>query len=146
MLVVSNNYWRIVSILNGKRGSEKVLTECDHKYFKSVLSKNGAVGLTTLFCAIPFSLACAILKFYMATLWIGMTGLTSSAFLTQMFAGTDAGKSYSGSFIRAADDVTSGIFQLTFALMFGILWWSLRRARERTQRIVNALRSAGDIL
>jgi len=120
-----------------------MLTDNDRKYLLKVVGKDGAARQLMMFCLIPLMLLYGCFKFYLATLWIGLTGHSIHSFLVRFAAGTSADQTYSGSFIHAADDVTFGIFAFGLALIYGILWWAGRQNRERTQRIVNALKNSG---
>ncbi len=120
-----------------------MLTNSDRKYLLRTVGKDGATRQMLMFCLIPVMVLAAVVKFYLATLWIGLTGYSIGDFLARLAAGTSAHENYSGSFIRATDDLTFGLFALTLAVVYGILWWAGRRSRERTQRIVNALKSSG---
>ena len=123
-----------------------MLTDNDRKYLQEVVGKKGATMQMTMFCMIPLLILVGFLKFYAASIWLQLTNYSIHGFLVRWVAGTSADKYYSGYFIKAADDVTLGLVYLGLAVLNALGWWKGRLNRERTQRIVNALKASDNLL
>jgi hypothetical protein len=120
-----------------------MITDEDRQRLTASVGKGGAFLQTVLFCGIFFQLLVAAIKLYLAGLWIEYAGYSIHRFLVLYFAGVSVDVTYPGSLIRAGDDVDFGVLCLGFALLLSAVWWRHRISRQRTQRIINSLKSTG---
>lgn len=120
-----------------------MLSDKDRDGLMNVVGKRGAIRQGMFFGLVPLALFFAAFKFYMGELWADMGGYSLPRFLVLWVNGVSADKSYSGSLIKAGDDMTLGVLYIGLALMLGVIWQRGRQERERTQRIINSLKRAG---
>jgi len=118
-----------------------MITDADRKSLQSIVGKRGAVGQITIVCGILFLCVIAMVKLWLASLWAKLGGVTFAGFLRLWFNGVSTDDSYSGAIIRAGDDISAALLYIGMALIFGVLLWRGRKAREQTQRIINTLKS-----
>ena len=79
----------------------------------------------------------------MGGLWANIGGYSFHKFLVLWVNCVSVEKNYPGSLIKASDSVTLGMLYLGLAPSLCTIWWQRRKERERTQRIINSLKSSG---
>ncbi len=118
------------------------LTAEDWKYLEDVTGKRGAKNqFAMMFAAVAF-ICMAGVKIWLAFWLARHDGYTVQTFLARFSGGALFEETYSGTFIRAADNMTYGILLLAMAVVQTVTWWRGRAHRERSRRILNALKDA----
>jgi hypothetical protein len=120
-----------------------MLTEQDRKGLLDVVGKRGTRMQTVTFCTIPLAILLAALKLYMAGLWAGIGGYAFQSFFALWINGVAPREHYSGSLIKAGDEMTLCVMYVGLSLIMGAVWWRGRKKREHTQRIINSLKNSG---
>jgi len=120
-----------------------MLTDQDRKGLLDVVGKRGTRMQAVTFCTIPLAILLAALKLYMASLWAGIGGYSFHSFFTLWIDGVSFRELYSGSLIKAGNDLDLCVGYVGLALIASMIWWRGRQKRERTQRIINSLESSG---
>ena len=117
----------------------KPLTAKDWQYLEDVTGKRGSQNqFASMFAAVAFVLMAGV-KIWLAFWLARHDGYTVQTFLTRFSGGTVFEETYSGTFIKAADNMTYGILLLAAAFAQSVMCWRGRIHRERSQRILNAL-------
>ncbi|HLJ54739.1 MAG TPA: hypothetical protein VKT77_06830 [Chthonomonadaceae bacterium] len=119
------------------------MTDSDRRVLNRMVGKQGVVAQVVCACMVPLLIGLMALKLQMAHLWADLAGVSIGRLIALWFRGVSAEMQYSGSLIRAEDDLTMCLALFGLTIMFAVVWWACRRQREMAQRIVNALQGSG---